>query len=328
MPISRRNFVLSVGFFPAASLVAKAVYAAGYPDHPIRMVVPFNAGGNVDAVARIVGAQMTSSLGQTVVIDNRAGAGGSLGASAVVQSLPDGYTILAGSNGPLTANPFVFAKIGYKPLTDLAPIAMAGVVPHVIMANNKLPAKTVQELVALSKTRFVSAASAGIGSATHLTLARFNAQAGAKLEHVPYRGGNSQLGDLVGGAIDTAVMEFSTALPIHRGGKARIIAVGAATRSPLAPDVQTFIEGGLKDFTALSYVGFLAPARTQPAVIERLRKSINDALAAASTVEKMQALGIEMATAEQQTPAGFAAFLRMEFERSQEAAKLAGIKPE
>jgi tripartite-type tricarboxylate transporter receptor subunit TctC len=292
------------------------------------MVVPFNAGGNVDAVARIVGAQMTSSLGQTVVIDNRAGAGGSLGASAVVQSLPDGYTILAGSNGPLTVNPFVFAKIGYKPLTDLAPIAMAGVVPHVIMANNKLPAKTVQELVALSKTRFVSAASAGIGSATHLTLARFNAQAGAKLEHVPYRGGNSQLGDLVGGAIDTAVMEFSTALPIHRGGKARIIAVGAATRSPLAPDVQTFIEGGLKDFTALSYVGFLAPARTQPAVIERLRKSINDALAAASTVEKMQALGIEMATAEQQTPAGFAAFLRMEFERSQEAAKLAGIKPE
>jgi tripartite-type tricarboxylate transporter receptor subunit TctC len=328
MPISRRNFVLSVGFFPAASLVAKAVYAASYPDHPIRMVVPFNAGGNVDAVARIVGAQMTGSLGQTVVIDNRAGAGGSLGASAVVQSSPDGYTIMAGSNGPLTVNPFVFAKIGYKPLTDLAPIAMAGVVPHVIMANNNLPAKTVQELVALSKTRFVSAASAGIGSATHLTLARFNAEAGAKLEHVPYRGGNSQLGDLLGGAIDTAVMEFSTALPIHRGRKARIIAIGASKRSPLAPDVPTFIEGGVKDFTALSYVGFLAPARTQPAVIERLRKSISDALGTASTVEKMQALGIEMATAEQQTPAGFAEFLRTEFERSREAAKLANIKPE
>lgn len=328
MPISRRNFILSAGFFPAASLLAKVAYAAGYPDHPIRMIVPFNAGGNVDAVARIVGAQMTGSLGQTVVIDNRAGAGGSLGASAVVQSSPDGYTLLAGSNGPLTVNPFVFAKIGYKPLTDLAPIAMAGVVPHVIMANNNLPAKTVQELVALSKTRFVSAASAGIGSATHLTLARFNAQAGARLEHVPYRGGNSQLGDLLGGTIDTAVMEFSTALPIHRGGKAHIIAVGALKRSPLAPDVPTFIEGGVKDFTALSYVGFLAPARTQPAVIERLQKSISDALGTASTVEKMQALGIEMAAAEQQTPAGFAEFLRTEFERSREAATLANIKPE
>jgi tripartite-type tricarboxylate transporter receptor subunit TctC len=267
-------------------------------------------------------------LGQQVIVDNRTGAGGSLGAGLVARSSPDGYTLLAGSNGPLTVNPFVQAKLGYDPLKDFAPIALAGYVPHVIVVNSAVPARTVQELVALSNQRSVSTGTAGIGSATHLTLERFNAQADAKLNHVPYRGGGALIPDLMGGSVDAAMLEFSIALPLHRSGKARILALAAARRSALAPDVPTFIEQGVKDFTAASYVGFLAPARTPTAVIERLGESIHQSLNAASVIDKLHAAGVESAPAEQQTPAGFATFLQEEFARSREAATLAGLKPE
>jgi tripartite-type tricarboxylate transporter receptor subunit TctC len=328
MSIPRRALVLLFSLISAAALLPLNVSAAGYPDRPLKMIVPFNAGGNVDAVARLVGARMAQTLGQPVIVDNRAGAGGSLGAEVVAHSAPDGYTLLAGSNGPLTINPFLQAKLRYDPLKDLAPITLAGFVPHVMLVNNALPAKTVQELVELSKKQAVSVATSGIGSATHLTLERFKFQSGARLEHIPYRGGNSPISDLLGGSLHAAMMELSTALPLHRGGKVRILAVAAAGRSKLAPDVATFIESGVKDFTAASYVGFLAPAGTQTAVVERLQKSITESLSVPSVNDTLRGLGIESATVDQQTPAGFAAFLRTEFERSREAARLAGLKPE
>lgn len=328
MQISRRKLVLSASLVSAAVLRPLDAFAAGYPDRPVKLIVPFNAGGNADSVARTVAARMSESLRQPVVIENRAGSGGSLGTEAVARAAPDGYTLLVGTNGPLTVNPFVQANLRYDPLKDLMPIGLAGLVPHVILVNNSLPAKTVQELIELSKKRPVNVATSGVGSATHLTLERFNAQAGAKLEHIPYRGGSSPIADLLGGTLDASVIEFSTALPLHQGGKARIIAVAAAQRAKRAPDVPTFIEGGVKGFTAASYVGFLAPKGTPTAVIGRLQKSIAESLGAASMIEKLNLLGIEVATAQQQTPAGFAAFLRVEFDRSREAAKLAGLKPE
>ena len=328
MQISRRKLVLGASLLPAAALRPSGVFAAGYPDRPIKLIVPFNAGGNVDSVARTVGARMAEIFGQPVVVENRAGAGGSLGSDAVARAEPDGYTLLAGSNGPLTINPFVQANLRYDPLKDFVPIGLAGLVPHVILLNNSVPATTVQELIALSKQRPVHAATAGVGSATHLTLERFNAQAGVKFEHIPYRGGSSPISDLLGGALEAAVIELSTALSFHQGGKARIVAVAAAQRAKRAPDVPTFIEGGVKGFTAASYVGFLAPKGTPTVVIERLQKVIAESLAAASMIEKLNLLGIEVATAQQHTSAGFAAFLRAEFERSRDAAKLAKLKPE
>ncbi len=222
--------------------------------------MPFAPGGNADIVGRIVGEQMSQALGQPVVVDNRGGAGGSIGAELVARATPDGYTLLVGSNGPLTVNPFVQAKLGYDPLKDFAPVALTSYVPHVIIVNDKLEAKTLQDFIALSKKSPISIATSGVGSASHMTLERFKAATGANLTHIPYKSGGQLMPDLIGGTIQAAMTEFSTALPQHKGGKARIIAIASAQRSKLAPEIATFIEGGVKGFTAASYIGIVAPA--------------------------------------------------------------------
>jgi tripartite-type tricarboxylate transporter receptor subunit TctC len=322
----RRSLQAALGL--GAALAHGLARAADYPDRPVRFIVPFGAGGNVDAVGRLLGTAMGPLLGQAVVVENRPGGGGSLGAGVVAQGAADGYTLLVGSNGPLTINPFVQAKVPYDPLKDFAPIALAGVVPHVLIVNRDLPAKSLQELIALSQRQPLSCGSSGIGSATHLTLERFNAQTGARLAHVPYRGGNTLVPDLLGGSVPVAAMEFSTALPLHQGGKARIVAVASLRRSALAPDVPTFIEGGAKDFTAQSYVGLLAPARASAAVLQKLESAALAALGSPAMAERLRALGLEVATPAERGPKGFADFLRADYERSREAVKLAGIKPE
>jgi tripartite-type tricarboxylate transporter receptor subunit TctC len=323
--ISRRILIAALGAAPA--LLSRTAFAA-YPEHPIRMVVPFAAGGNADIVARIVGAPMSAALGQPIVIDNRAGAGGSIGAEVVARSEPDGYTLLVGSNGPLTVNPFVQAKLGYNPLKDFAPIALTSYVPHAIIVHPSVEAKTVAELVALSQRTSISIGTSGVGSATHLTLERFNVQTGAKLAHIPYRSGGALLPDLIAGNIQAAMTEFSTAAPLHRAGQGRILAIAAAQRSQLAPDVPTMIEGGVKDFTASSFIGILAPAGTPPAIIGQLQAAVASALRAGQAVDKLRDLGTELATAEQMTPAGFRAFIQVDFDRSRDAAKLAALTPQ
>jgi hypothetical protein len=198
MPISRRTLIANFGLAPAAMLLPRTAFA-NYPDRPIRLIVPFAAGGNADIVGRLVGERISSALGQPVVVDNRGGAGGSLGAEAVARSAPDGYTLLVGSNGPLSVNPFVQAKLGYDPLKDFAPIALTSYVPHVIILNNNVKAKNITALIALSKKAQISIATSGIGSATHMTLERFKAAIGANLVHVPYRSGGALMPDLIGG---------------------------------------------------------------------------------------------------------------------------------
>jgi len=327
MSISRRTLMLALGIAPGAALLPRTAFAA-YPDHPIRMIVPFAAGGNADIVGRLVGERISAALGQPVVIDNKAGAGGSIGAEAVARAEPDGYTLLVGSNGPLTVNPFVQAKLGYDPLKDFAPIALTSYVPHVIILHPAVEAKTVSELVTLSQQKAISIGTSGVGSATHFTLERFNAQTGAKLAHIPYRSGGALMPDLMAGNIQAAMTEFSTALPLHRGGQGRIVAVASAKRSQIAPELPTMIEGGVKDFTAASYVGVLAPGATPGAVIGQLQKAVANGLSAGPAVDKLRELGAEVATAEEMTPAGFAAFIRAEFERSRDAAKLANLTPQ
>jgi tripartite-type tricarboxylate transporter receptor subunit TctC len=302
--------------------------ASGYPDHPIKTIVPFSPGGNADLVGRVLGARMGQTLGQTLVIDNRAGAGGGLGAEAVAKAAPDGYTLLIGTNGPLTVNPVLQAKLRYDVFKDLAPVALAGVVPHALVVGTAVPAKTLPEFLELARKKPVSAATAGVGSSTHLTLERLNAQAGVKLQHIPYRGGNTPVGDLIGGTLDAVVMELSAALPLHQSGKARLLAVASMQRSRTAPDVHTFHEDGVKDFVASSYVGLLAPANTPPAVIARLQQSVAEALTHPSVLDKLTPLGFEPATTAQQTPAGFASLLKTEYDRASQIVKSAGIKLE
>jgi len=324
----RRKFLQLAASAPLFASQARIAVAADYPQRPLTFVVPFGPGGNVDSVGRLMAAAMGPVLGQTIVVENRAGAGGSVGAAQVAQAAPDGYVLMVGSNGPLTVNPFVQAKLAYDPLKDFAPIALVGSVPHVLLANNDLPAKTVQEAAELSKKRFVGCASSGIGSATHLTLARFNAQTGARIEHVPFRGGNTLVPALIGGDVQLASMEFSTALPLHQSGRARILAVAGERRSPLAPDVPTFIESGVPGFTAQSYVGLLAPARVPADVLNKLEEAANAALDARELADKLRSLGLEVAPKEHRRSAGFAAFLQAEYERSGQAARIAGIQPE
>ncbi len=326
MPISRRTLIATLGLSTAANLLPRAAYAA-YPDRPIHLVVPFAPGGNADIVGRIVGEQMSQALGQPVVVDNRGGAGGSIGAELVARATPDGYTLLVGSNGPLTVNPFVQAKLGYDPLKDFAAVALTSYVPHVIIVNEKLEAKTLQDFIALSKKSPISIATSGVGSASHMTLERFKAATGAKLTHIPYKSGGQLMPDLIGGAIQAAVTEFSTALPQHKGGKAHIIAVASAQRSKLAPEIATFIEGGVKGFTAASYIGIVAPAATPPAIISQLQKAVEGGLKSGPAPDKLRAMGSEIATPEEMTSKGFAAYIHTEYEHMREAAKLAGIVP-
>jgi tripartite-type tricarboxylate transporter receptor subunit TctC len=325
----RRSLLQALGSALALSpLLSPLTVFAAFPERAIRLIVPFAPGGNADIVARLVGAGMAEALGQPVVVENRAGAGGSIGADLVAHAAADGYTLLSGSNGPLTVNPFVQAKLGYDPLKDFAPVGLTSIVPHALVVNAALPAKTLPELIALSKQQQVGVGTSGIGSATHLTLERFNAQTGAKLLHVPYKGGGSLLPDLLAGTIQGAMTEFSSALPHHRGGKARFVAIAAPKRSALAGEVPTMIEGGVKDFTAGSYIGVLAPAGVPAEVMARLQAALVTALNTPKTLERFRELGVEAATPEQMTTAGFGAFIRQDYERSREAAQLAGLKKE
>jgi tripartite-type tricarboxylate transporter receptor subunit TctC len=325
---SRRAFTLRGACTLAALTLSPRVRAADFPDRPLHLIVPFAPGGNVDTTARVVSAGMTQALGVSAVVENKPGAGGSIGADMVVRSAADGYTLLVASNGPMTVNPFVQAHLPYDPLRDLAAVGMIGYVPHVLAVTPDLPVHTFAELIALSKKRRINTGTSGVGSATHLTLMRFNAAAGTDLVHVPYKGGGALIPDLVGGNLDATMTELSTALPLHRAGKIRILAVAADHRSAIAADIPTMIEGGVKDFTASSYVGLLAPVKTPPDKIARLQQGLSASLDMPSVANKLRDSGLEAATATQRTPAGFAEFLRGEYQRSKEAAELAGLKPE
>jgi len=327
MPISRRTLLTTLAAAPLASMMSRPAFAA-YPDHPVRLIVPFAAGGNADLVGRLMGEGISKALSQPVVIENRTGAGGSLGAAAVATAAPDGYTLLTGSNGPLTVNPFVQAKLTYDPLKDFIAIGLANLAPHAIVLHNSVKVKNVAELVALSKEKQITLGTSGVGSASHLTLARFNAATGAKLVHVPYRGGGALIPDVLAGNVSGAMTEMSTLLEHHGQGKVRILAVAWTKRSVRAPDVPTMIESGVKNFTAASYVGLLAPAKTPPDVVAALEKALIKTLAEKSTQDKFIASGAELVPDDLQTSKGFTAYIQKDYEESKEAVKIAGLTPQ
>lgn len=323
---SRRTLAMTMVALGALGLSSQLAWSQSYPDRPIRLIVPFAAGGNADINGRIVADIVYKALGQPVVVENRAGAGGGVGAEFAARAAPDGYTLLVGSNGPLTVNPFVNANVTYDPLNDFAPVAMVSYVPHVVIVSNKLGLKSLADLIALSKTRPVTLATSGFGSATHMTIERFKQAAGADITHVPYKSGGSLLPDVITGNIDGAMTELSTALELHKGGQARILAVAGAGRSKLAPDIPTFDEQGVKGFVARSFIGIVAPAKTPPEIIAKLQAAIAAGLAAGSaTTEKVTGTGSELASPEQMTPAGFAAFIKGDYEAMRAAAQLAGL---
>ncbi len=329
MIVSRRSLIAGFAAAPALTLLSKTALAAGYPGRPVHLIVPFAPGGNADIVGRIAGQLMGDGLKGTVVVENHDGAGGSVGAAYVAHATPDGYTLLVGSNGPLTINPILHLHLGYDPLKDFLPIALTSYVPHALIMSNKVEAKTLADVVAASKKSPVTVATSGVGSATHMTLERLKAATGADFTHVPYRGGGALIADLIGGSVDSAMTEFSTALPLHKSGQAHIVAVASAHRSALASDIPTFEESGVKDFVAQSYVGVVAPAKTPSDIVSQLQNSIAQGLKPGSpAAARLVSLGSEVATPEQMTSEGFAAFIHADYAAMQAAAKVAGLQPQ
>ena len=324
--ISRRLLLGAAAPLAAASFIRSAM---AFPDRPMRMIVPFAAGGNTDVLARLVAGPMAERLGRPIVIENRAGAGGSLGAELVARAPADGYTLLFGAGGPLTANPVLQANIPYDVERDFRPIGLVGILPMICQVTARLPVRNLTELIALMRQRdgALTVATPGTGSAAHLAWELLLAGAGVKVTHVPYRGGSAMIPDLISGTVDAGMVELPSALPLHQEGKAPIIAIATEARSAHLPGVQTFIEAGLPNFTAGSYGGLLAPAATPAEVIGKLHAALTATLDDAAIQARIGEVGAILASPGQRTPDGFAQFLRNELANARRAARLAGLSP-
>jgi tripartite-type tricarboxylate transporter receptor subunit TctC len=241
--LTRRLMLKSVAAL-GMGLQLPGMARAAFPDQVIRIQVPFAAGGNIDIQCRLLATKMGELLKTSVIVENRTGAGGTIGAEQVARSKPDGYSILAGSNGPMTVSPAVRTKIGYDPIKDFAPIVLTSRVPMVLAVSDDFPAKTLAEYIAHAKANpdKVTVASSGAGSSSHLVIVDFAMRTGIKLVHVPYRGAAATVPDLIAGSVNSVVTEISNVLPVHKDGKARILAVASAGRSPLLPSIPTFSE--------------------------------------------------------------------------------------
>ncbi|WP_376093334.1 Bug family tripartite tricarboxylate transporter substrate binding protein [Roseomonas sp. CCTCC AB2023176] len=324
----RRAIIVSAAAAPFLLAGTRLGVAAGFPDRPVRLVVPFPPGGNVDFTGRLLAPVMSRVLGQPVVVDNRAGAGGIVGSEAVARARPDGLSILVASSGPLSLLPVTTPNLPYDPLKDFAPIGAAYRIPIVLLASRGLPATDLAGFVALARSRRgqVTAGTSGNGTGAHLAVELFNNGSGAPLLHVPYRGTGPAFSDLLAGTIDTVFDQLSNALPLHRDGRARILAVGSARRIAALPDVPTFREAGLVEPELTTTLGLVTTAGTPREAVETLRAALAAALEDGTVRERLSDLGAEIATGEAATPAGYAALIREELETSRRAVALPGVK--
>ncbi len=313
-----------------ALLLARQARAEAWPDHPLRLVIPFAPGGTTDILGRLLAQHMTPKLGQTVVAENRGGAGGSLGAGEVAHARADGTTLLLSTNGSLTINPLVQANLAYDPFRQLAPLGLCLTVPMLVVVRADHPAKTVQEFVAMSKSRpgANSMGSAGTGSSNHLAIELFNAASQAQVTHVPYRGSGPVIADLLAGNLNSMMDQITTSLPLVREGRARALAITDTHRSRLLPDVPTLAEAGYADADMVTFMGLSATAPLPPEAEARLVPAMREALEQPVFHDRLEGVGAEIIRTELCTPAGYAAFLRRDYERMKRAVLLAGLRPE
>lgn len=306
---------------------AAQAQAQTYPDRPVRLIAPFPAGGLADVLARAVGDELTRSLGQPVIVENRAGAGGNIGAEAVARSAPDGYTLLMTSAGILTANQFLYASMPFDPEKDFVTVSNVADMPMMVVVNPKVEAKTLAELVALARANpnKLNFGSPGIGTTGHLGLAMFMHAAGIKLTHVPYRGAAPAITDLLAGQIDGVVDNPPTVLPHIQSGKLRPLAVTAKTRMALLPDLPTAAQGGVANYEASSWFGVVAPAGTPQPIVDRLHKEIAAALRQPALQERFAKSGARLIG---NTPAEFAQQIKQDRKTWGEIIRAADIKPQ
>ena len=257
------------------------------PNKPFKLVVPYAPGGGADGVARIVAKRVSEQIGQGIVIENKGGAGSIVGTDQVAKAEPDGYTLLLGQSGPISINPAVYKSLPYDPIRDFAPVTMMTGYPYILVVNADFPARTLQEFVALAKAKpgTMNYGSTGVGAANHLVAELFDRKAGLQITHVPYRGTALAVADLLAGTLTMVFGDPVTVLPHLKSGKLRALAVTSAQRSPVAPEVPTVAESGYPGFEALAWHGILAPAKTPPAIVDRLNAEFVKALADPATRE-------------------------------------------
>ncbi len=310
-----------------AALLLASTAAAQYPDKPIRLVVPFAPGGVTDTSGRVVAEALAKRLGQPIVIENKAGASGNIGTQGVVNATPDGYTLVLGFDGTLVINPHVFANFPFDVARDLEPVGKIGDATLIIVAHPSFPAKTLPEMIAHSKKEAggLSYGTSGVGGTPHIAGELLKLRTGANLTHVPYKGGGQAMTDALGGNIPIVYTAIAGAMQHVKAGRLVPIAVSSARRSPSLPDVPTFIEGGVPDFEASSWVAILAPAKTPKAVIERLNRELNAVLTDPAIVEKLANLGI---VATPGAPQQLADQIKVDFAKYGLVVKAAGIKAE
>lgn len=306
-------------------LAAAAASAQPYPSRPIRMMVPFPAGGGSDTMGRIVGGKLAERLGQQIVVENRPGAAGSIGADIAARAPADGYTILLGSTSELVQYPNVNPKVPYDPLRDFAPIGMVGTIPMVLVVHPSLPVKNVRELIALAKGRpgEINFGSAGQGATTHLAVELFILLTSVKMTHVPYKGSPQAVADLVAGNVQLGIPTMPAALPFIKSGRVKVLGVTTAKRASNLPDVPTLDEAGVKGYEAALWTGILAPANTPAPIINRLNGEIAKVLELKDVKDALDRQGAE---AQGSTPREFAAFLKTEYAKWARVVKEGNIR--
>jgi tripartite-type tricarboxylate transporter receptor subunit TctC len=300
--------------------------ASGYPDHPIRVIVPVPAGGGVDTISRLVTGKMRDALGQPLIIDNKAGVGGSVGAELAFNAAPDGYTILASQPSPITTNPFLYKSLNYDP-AQLVPIAIMTHVPNVLLVRADLPVKNVAEFIAYAKANpgKLNYASQGIGTTSHLTAELFQTLTHTKLTHVPYKGTAPAITDLLGGNVDLMFNELATSIELHKAGRARILAVTTKQRIASLPDIPTLEEAGVPGCVSDTWHALTAPPKTSADIIAKLNAAANAAIRSPEVLDRFRDLSIVPGGG---TAAEAGTFIKDETTRWGQVIRDAGIKPE
>ena len=311
-------------FLLAAALLCLPAAAQEFPSRPLRIVVPWPPSGNVDITARTVQPALSEALGQQVIVENRPGAAGTIGSAAVAKSAPDGYTLLLGSSGTITAGPAVFKSLPYDPVKDFVAVGAIQSVPIVLTVAPKTPVSNFQEYVSLARRKDgqLSIASAGSGSSNHLAIELLMRQANLKLLHVPYKGSGPAITDLLGSQVESMMDQLAASIGHIREGRIRALAISSLKRSPLLPNVPTLDELGVKGYEASTFTGLFAPAGVSQATLDKLSAALRKALASDAVRERYRAMGVEVMDMGQ---AEFAAYVRADYEKWRRVAREGNI---
>ena len=297
------------------AVCAGAHAQSNWPDRPVRVIVPFPASGATDLVARVVAQRVAQDLGQQMVVDNRPGAGGTIGAAEAAKAQPDGYTLLLTTSSTHAISPHLVPRLAYDPRKDFTPVAHLADAPSVLLVTNSLPVKTVGELIAYGKAHpgKLNYATSGNGTIVHLNAAAFSAQAGVEMMHVPYKGTALAIPDLVAGQTHVLFDSLPTGMPHVKGGRLRALAVTSEKRSALAPELPTMAESGLPGYSSVTWFGVYLPAGAPPALVDRIHKAFAKAMQSSEVAEGLAKLGVEPAAPS--TPAKFAAMVQADSAR-------------